>query len=87
MGGSRREREGEREGGRESDLLSVSLEKKKPQVGFMAVWNGEMELPMSRRGTEEEGREPATDDCREEGMQQTEPCCHRAQKTINHINL
>ena len=29
--------------------LSVSREKKYPQVGFMVVWNGERELPTSCR--------------------------------------
>ena len=33
----------------------------------MAVWKGEMELPMSSRWTEDEGREPAREDCTEEG--------------------
>ena len=47
-----------------TDLLSVSREKKKPQVGFMVVWNGDMEL--ERRGVEEEGREAPSDGCRRE---------------------
>ena len=47
-----------------TDFLSVSREKKKPQVGFMVVWNGDMEL--ERRGVEEEGREAPSDGCRRE---------------------
>ena len=36
--------------------LSVSREKKYPQVGFIPVWKGEIELPMACLGVELPGR-------------------------------